>query len=160
MQLALLFDLPSQDVLDGFKKLFVLAALPGIKDIEFDADATKEVYLEKEFKEVKVGVAPERTKVLKRNTQAKQMRYGLRHRVTSTIHVAQGETLSSLATEVSLNDSLFRLWDKGQLVIILSRTKAALHTIFVGNKADTIDALRSILQREHSGAIILNESSN
>ena len=59
-----------------------------------------------------------------------------------------------------MNDSLVRLWDKGQLVIILSRTKAAMHTIFVGNKADTIDALRSILQREHSGAIILNESSN
>ena len=144
-QLALLYDLPSQDVLDGFRKLFVLAAPPGIKDIEFDTDASKEFYLEKGFKEVKVGVAPERTKALKRNTQAKRKQYGLRHRVTSTIHAAQGETLSSMATEVSLNDPLFRLWDKGQLVVILSRTKTAKDTIFVGNKADTIDALKSIL---------------
>ena len=53
--------------------------------------------------------------------------------------------MSSMATEVSLNDPLFRLWDKGQLVVILSRTKSAKHTIFVGNKADTIDSLKSIL---------------
>ena len=58
-----------------------------------------------------------------------------------------GGALSSMATEVSLNDPLFRLWDKGQLVVILSRTKTAMHTIFVGNKANTIDALKSILTK-------------
>jgi len=53
-----------------------------------------------------------------------------------------------MATEISLNDPLFRLWDKGQLVVILSRTKTAKDTIFVGNKADTIEALKSILTKK------------
>jgi predicted GIY-YIG superfamily endonuclease len=147
-QLGLLFDMPCQNDLDRFRKIAVLAAPPGIKDIEFEADVSKDYYLSKGFKEVKVGVAPERTKALKQNTQAKRKQYGLRHRVTSTIHAAQGETLSSMATEVSLNDPLFRLWDKGQLVVILSRTKQAKNTIFVGNKPDTIDALKSILTKK------------
>ena len=147
-QLGLLFDLPQQEDLDRFHKVNILVAPPGIKDIDFDTNSSKEFYVNLGFREVKVGIAPERTVPLKRDIQAKRKQYGLRHRVTSTIHAAQGETLSSMATEISLNDPLFRLWDKGQLVVILSRTKTAKDTIFVGNKADTIEALKSILTKK------------
>ena len=147
-QLGLLFDLPQQEDLDRFHKVNILVAPPGIKDIDFDTNSSKEFYVNLGFREVKVGIAPDRTVPLKRDIQAKRKQYGLRHRVTSTIHAAQGETLSSMATEISLNDPLFRLWDKGQLVVILSRTKTAKDTIFVGNKADTIEALKSILTKK------------
>ena len=76
--------------MDGFGKLFDLTAPPDIKDIKFDTDATKEYYLEKRLREVKIDVVPESTKALKRNTQAKRKQYGLRHQVTSTIHDVRG----------------------------------------------------------------------
>jgi hypothetical protein len=36
--MVLLYDLPSQNDLDTWKKIKVLAAPPGIKDIEFNED--------------------------------------------------------------------------------------------------------------------------
>lgn len=144
-QMVLLYDLPSQNDLDTWKKIKVLAAPPGIKDIEFNEDDTKQSFIDKGFIEVKVGVAPDRTRLLKSNIQAKRKQYGLRHCVTSTIHAAMGDTLISMATEISLNDPQFRLWDKGQLVVILSRTKRAKNTIFVGSKEDTLATLKNIL---------------
>ena len=101
----------------------VLVTPPRIKDIEFNEDDTKQYFIDKGFIEVKVGVAPFRTQSLKNEIQAKRKQYGLRHQVTRTIHAAMGDTLISIAMEISLNDPQFRLWDKGKLVVILSRTK-------------------------------------
>ena len=97
------------------------------------------------FKEVFVGLAPERTIALKSNMQAKRKQYALRHRVTNTIHGAQGETLPKMATELSMSNPDFKIWDKGQLMVILTRTRKAKDTIFVGNKRETLEALRNIL---------------
>ena len=77
--------------------------------------------------------------------QGKRRQYGLQHRVTNTIHGAQGQTLPKMATEINSNDADFNIWDKGQLIVILTRTKKAKDTIFVGNKQATLDALRTIL---------------
>ena len=46
------------------------------------------------------------------------------------------------------NDPDFNLWDKGQLVVLLSRTKTAKDTIFVGNKSETLSALKAILMNK------------
>jgi hypothetical protein len=53
-----------------------------------------------------------------------------------------------MATEISQHDPNFSVWDKGQLVVLLSRTKRAADTIFVGNKADTLDALKTVLMKK------------
>ena len=50
-----------------------------------------------------------------------------------------------MATEITKSDPDFNIWDKGQLIVILTRTKKAKDTIFVGNKQETLDALKSIL---------------
>ena len=39
------------------------------------------------------------------------------------------------------------MWDKGQMIVILSRTKLAKDTIFVGDKNDTLSALKHLLTR-------------
>ena len=57
-----------------------------------------------------------------------------------------GDTLPSIATTLALNDVHFIMWDKGQLLVIISRTKKAEDTIFVGSKEETLDALVSILR--------------
>ena len=40
------------------------------------------------------------------------------------------------------------MWDKGQMILILSRTKFAKDTIFVGDKNDTLTALKNLLTRK------------
>ena len=145
-QLAILFDLPSVEDVNLYKKIKVFCAPPGIKDFAIDIDSmTRESLIQHGFKEVSIGIAPERTLGLKNNIQAKRKQYGLRHRVTNTIHGAQGETLPQMATEINISDPDFNIWDKGQLIVFLTRTKKAEDIVFVGHKEDTLRALTSVL---------------
>ena len=95
-----------------------------------------------------MGVCNGYTQKLKDYKQGKRKQYGLKHYVSATIHAAMGDTLNSMATSISTKDSNFELWDKGQLVVLISRTKHAKDSIFVGPKQDTLDAFKQlILQR-------------
>ena len=71
--------------------------------------------------------------------QGNRKQYGLKHRVTGSIHSAMGDTLSHMATEISSTQKKFHYGTKGNLVL-LSRTKFAQNTIFIGNKTDTLNA--------------------
>ena len=57
--------------------------------------------------------------------------YRLLHWVASMMHTSQGETLVSMATLFSQNDSNFSLCDKYQIMSLLSQTKLAKATIFL-----------------------------
>ena len=145
-QTALLYDIPSQDDLDNWRKIKVLVAPLGLKYIETDISTTsKQSYLDLGFTEVDIGIAPQRTHHLPNNVQAQRKQYGLKHRVTSTIHAAMGDTLPIMATEISRDNSNFKMWDKGQMIVIVSRTMFAIYTIFVGDKNGTLAALRELL---------------
>ena len=108
-------------------------------------NTTKEEMLAEGFEEVHICTAPEQTIGLRNNMQGKRKQYGLRHRVTNTIHGAQGETLPEMATEISAADPNFNVWDRGQMIVLLTRTRTAKDTIFVGCKRDTLDALKRLL---------------
>ena len=56
------------------------------------------------FKEFKVGITPEQTRSLKRNTQEKHKQYGLQNSVTRTINSTQGGKFISITTYVSLGE--------------------------------------------------------
>ena len=66
--------------------------------------------------------------------------------VTSTVHASMGDTLCKIATEISFTDINFKLWDKAQVVVLLSRTRYAKDIIFVCNKKKTINALTLLIQ--------------
>ena len=133
-QMALLFDLPSQHQLKNWQKIRVLIAPPGTKEIIYDDAMTKESFLQLGFVECFIGTTKEYTQSLKNNIQGKRKQYGLKLYVSSTIHGAMGDTLQIMATQISSQDSNFSLWDKGQLVVLLSRTKKAENSIFIGKK--------------------------
>ena len=147
-QIAILFDLPTEEELSNWRKVKLLKTPLGLKEIIFDPQMPKEEYLQRGYVEIEVGMAPERTQYLTGNNQGKRKQYGLKHHVTSTIHAAMGDTLPSMATEISLCNSNFNMWDKGQMIVILSRTKYAKDTIFVGDKNDTLAALKNLLTRK------------
>ena len=50
-----------------------------------------------------------------------------------------------MTTEISRDNSNYNMWDKGQMVGIVSRTKCAKNTIFVGGKNDTLSVLKDLL---------------
>ena len=84
------------------------------------------------FKEVSIGQAPEQI-VFYDYLKCIRRQYGLRHCVTGTIYDAMGDTYNCMAILVSNTEKLFSLWDRGQLIVILSRTRIK-NDIFVGPK--------------------------
>ncbi|HIB92148.1 TPA: GIY-YIG nuclease family protein, partial [Candidatus Poribacteria bacterium] len=89
---------------------------------------------------------PDRTHTVQMHMRGQRKQYGLKHHLTSTVHASMGDTLHKIVTEVSSEGNDFRLWDKAQAVVLLSRTKLGSDIIFVGDKMDTINALSSLIQ--------------
>ena len=81
---------------------------------------------------------PQRTVVVRGGFSAQRKQYGLKHRVTATIHARMGDTLHKVAVEVVDSDNNTQVWDKAQVVVMLSRTKMGQNSIFVGDKRKTI----------------------
>ena len=96
-----------------------------------------------------MGVYNAYTQQLKDYKQGKRKQYGIKHYVSATINAAMGDTLNQMATSILMNNSNFEFWDKGQLVVILSRTKFAKDSIFVGPKEETLDAFRQLLLKRN-----------
>ena len=107
----------------------------------FNHDLPKDHYIQIGSKEVSICQSPEHI-VFYHDFQCIRHQYVLRHSVTGTIHVAMGDTYNCMEISVSDTEKLFSLWDRGQLVVILSRTKIIKNTIFVGPKDETIRGLK------------------
>ena len=144
-QMALLYELPSRATLDQWEKIKILVAPPGLKEIVYNSRATKEYYIGVGFSEVNVGIAPERTHSVTFDMFGRRKQYGLRHHVVMTVHSAMGDTLNKMITRISIHEKNFTMWDKGQLIVVLSRTKVAKDSVFVGPKKETLDAFRQLM---------------
>eukprot|EP00957_Ditylum_brightwellii_P103213 7866808-Ditylum_brightwellii.AAC.1 len=55
-----------------------------------------------------------------------------------------GDTLPEVTVEISVRNDLFKIWDKGQLVVFLLRTKFTKGAIFEGDQEDTLNAFRQL----------------
>ena len=148
-QICMLLELPSQADLDQFHKIEVIIAPPGIQDVIYDCNKSKSDYINEGWKLEKIGVAPSRIIKISKNIQAERRQYGLKHRITSTIHGSMGDTLTKVATEISHDNNSFRLWDKAQVIVACSQTKLGKNTIFVGDKRSIIQALTYLIQRKN-----------
>ena len=115
-QMALMYDLPSQKDVDNWQPIKLLLAPPGTKSIQYDSNKLKQEYISEGYKEISMGVCNAYTQRLKDYKQGKRKQYGIKHYVSATIHAAMGDTLNKMATSISMNNSNFELWDKGQLV--------------------------------------------
>ena len=142
--MAILYDLPSIKNLQANRKIEVLAAPPGLRGIDVDTTLSKEDYIAKGLYVVKVGIAPIRTHKISVYIQAQRKQYALKHRVTSNIHAAMGDTLKKVAIQIA--GSNYELWDKDQIIVALTRTKRGLDIIFVGNKEETIILIIRLVQ--------------
>ena len=148
-QIAVLAEMPTNDRLRSFEDVKVMLAPVGCKSIPEGISYPNDLVAHG-WKEERVGLAPERILGAVMGKKGKRHQYGLRHRVSSTIHAVMGSDLGHVVTKLSLTDPLYRLWEKEQVVVLLSRTVCAKDIIFVGRPRETIDAILQVIQiRSH-----------
>ena len=94
------------------------------------------------FIEVNIETAPERIN-FKNDFFLKRKKHGLRHHVTGKTHSFMGNTCNKMDVSIVDVSNPFKLWDRGQLIVLLSRTRAMANSIFAGSKRDTINALKN-----------------
>ena len=140
-QLCLLLKIPTRRDLSIFKKIEVLVAPPGLKWTTYDSEKQEEEYIAEGWRKQLVGTSTDRTHRISSTVQAKRHQYGLKHHVTSTIHASMGDTISKIVTEICNSSQFHKLWDKAQVIVLLSRTRNAKDIIFVGNMESTIQSI-------------------
>ena len=106
---------------------------------------SKEEYLNNSFIECCIDVAKEYTQSLKNIMQGKRKQYWLKPYVKSIINGAIGDTLQYMSTQVSVHNSNFNLWYRGQLTVLLSLTNYRTNSMFIGPKNDTLKALTILI---------------
>ena len=96
-------------------------------------------YISEGFNEVSIGTVPLRV------FQGKKKQYGLKHNVIATIDAVMDENYIKVATSISDTNTNLSVWEKGMLVIFLSRTKFVKDSIILVYKNHTLKAFRKIL---------------
>jgi hypothetical protein len=88
-------------------------------------------------------------------TKARREQWPLRHYVCSTIHKVIGETIPFLATQISHSSPKYRLWQREQLLTVLSRVEELSGITFVGSKEDTLAAVASLLRADDASVALV-----
>jgi predicted GIY-YIG superfamily endonuclease len=138
-QLAVLADVPTLSQARSMEPVRVYVAPEGTKAIP--AHLTEEAdFIRAGFRIDTVGQAPSRVQYIGLGFQARREQYGLRHRIAATIHAGMGQDLPSLITKVDGADK-YRLFQREQVVVLLSRTHFAKDVYFVGEPDVTAQVL-------------------
>ena len=147
-QLAILLKVPTEEELMEKKPIEVYKAPSGVKQFPADEDCNEQWLLQHGWIPVKVPYDTSPIQQIGRRLQARRTQYGVKPRVSSTIHACMGSTLSSIVTCLVTVDGMkyrFDLWEQALIVVLLSRTQRAGEMYFVGNKRKTIDHIVEVL---------------
>ena len=117
-----------------------------MKVVEFDANKTRRHYEDEGWKNKYMGEVPNLKYSINMGMRGMRRQYGLKNYVTSTVHACMGDTLHKVVTEISNERHELKLWDKGKIIVLLSRTEFGKNIIFVGYKDDTLNSLTSLIQ--------------
>jgi predicted GIY-YIG superfamily endonuclease len=143
--MAIMLDIPTEQQINDFLPIEVYVAPPGCKDPPI-SDVTKEQLILEGWTLQKVGTPPETHIHVTAGLRARRKQYGLRPRLSATLHAAMGQTFSSFITKVSDTEAMYRLWERAQVVVLLSRTCFAKDIWFVGEPNQTAETLWKVLQ--------------
>lgn len=146
-QIAILAKMPTADEVKNFSPVTIYVAPDGCKTVPSRVNVLN--LLTEGWRIEQMTKCREHTEFLGPRVFAKRRQYGLRHRIASTIHAAMGQDLQYVVTKVTntLEDSDYNLWDKEQVVVLLSRTNFAKNIIFVGDRIATSKALSALLKK-------------
>lgn len=156
-QLAICMDPPTQTYLrnNTDPKLTVWKAPPGIKVVPSEDVINNEISLRSAGWNL-ISVTRKKSQnliTIGNRVVARRSQFPLRSRIVSTCHRTMGSNLSSLVTEISTaKEAEGYLWDRGQIVVLLSRTPELKRIYFVmrpgKKKEDIARDLLTILRRK------------
>jgi hypothetical protein len=86
----------------------------------------------------------------------RRTQFPVRYHLTSTIHRIQGDTVSFYATQVSTVNRQYRLWQKEQFAVLISRAEHCRDIMFVGSPSDTKSAIVNILTQSSKWDVIID----
>jgi hypothetical protein len=77
----------------------------------------------------------------------RRTQFPVRYYLASTIHRVQGDNVMLLATELSISKKEYRLWQREQFAVLISRVHHCRDIIFVGNVTDTQQCIEHIMSQ-------------
>ena len=137
-QLCVVHDITAHPTDPSSSTISVRLVPPGHRD--FDVNNLPDTW---PLMVVKMRITPPLI-VSNRRTKAWRKQFPLCHFVCSTVHKAIGETLPQIATQLSLTHKQYRLWEREQLLVLLSRVHSLDDITFVSQDPD--DTLSAIMQ--------------
>ena len=148
-QLAILLDIPSDDNLHHCRPIHLYKAPSGVKYFPPDQDCNVEWLEAQDWERVAVPYDVTPSEAIGRRLQAQRTQYGIKPRVSSTIHACMGSTLPAIVTAVTALSDMpydFTLWEAALVVVLLSRTRKARQMFVVGDKRATVRHLLDVLK--------------
>ncbi|XP_047738244.1 uncharacterized protein LOC125177549 [Hyalella azteca] len=139
-QLAVLLELPDLNLPRHAQRITIKLVPPGVRVVSVDA-------LPNEWPVFAIArrfTIPQKIQV--HMSKARREQWPFTYFVCTTVHRSIGETLPKLATQISEDNSMFRLWDKNQLLVILSRVQSLDDLLFVGNADDTLRSMKKLIE--------------
>ena len=74
--------------------------------------------------------------------------FPLKNYVASTIHKCLGDTFPKIVTKISVTESNYKIWEKEQLLVLLSRVSKLEDLTFVGSAEELQTTLTTIIQKQ------------
>jgi predicted GIY-YIG superfamily endonuclease len=151
-QLCMVLDhnLPTQTELDDWVEIEVYQAPQGLDEMP-SVPINEATLLKAGWVKIKVGKQPvDRAKYNLGNDglYAWREQYGLRHRISMTIHSVMGSTVPKLVCQIGRGRQE-TLWEAAQVIVLLSRTRHANDIFFIGQANEVADVLwGALLQRD------------
>lgn len=144
-QHALMNKIPLNETVERYDAIQLWISPSGTQVIPYNFNnvPTDSLLENNGWNNVYIGVAPERIISTRGGMHAKRLQYSLKHIGATTINKCQGETLPlGLAVEITKE---YSPWEKGQIVVAMSRTKTAELTIIVGEKNYAIQKMWELI---------------
>ena len=150
-QVAVVIQLPDDTLPINQQTLTLRLAPPGARQI--DADDIPD-----DWPQVVVPRKTSHSIVVGRGLQmGRRTQFPIRYYLTSTIHRIQGETVDLYATQISEVYKQYRLWQKEQFAVLISRAHYCRDIIFVGDRNDTRNAIVKILGRSSKWSLLIDQ---
>ena len=94
--------------------------------------------------------------ITNKSTFLRRYSFPLKNYVASTIHKCLGDTFPKIVSKVSLNESSYKIWEKEQLLVLLSRVSKLEDITFIGTESDLLATLTAVIQKESCWSHFIN----
>jgi len=154
-QIGLIVELPHPTLINQWKSFPLLLAPPGIRSLPRDP-FTIESLLNHGWKMTNMKPAPELVHHCYRGIFGKRYQYGIRPLAATTIHKAMGSDFDKIVSCIYDDGSHdFRLWEKAQVLVLISRVHCAKDIIFIGDKFQTAQRLLELISIQPKYALYM-----